>query len=322
MAFRVALLDDYQQVALSLTGFPGDVEAVAFADHVADPAQLVARLRGFDAVVCMRERTPVTAEILDALPDLRLVITTGLRNASIDVAAAHARGVTVCGARGGAARASTTEHTWALLLALARNVPAQDAAIRAGGWQLGLGTVLAGSTLGLLGLGNLGAAMVPVARALGLHVTAWSPNLTAARAAEVGVEAPDRTTFFRTADVLSVHLVLSGRSVGAVGAAELALMKPTALLVNTSRGPIVDEQALLDALHAGRLGGAALDVYETEPLPAGHPLRTSPRTVLAPHTGYVSRQSYAEYFADVTDDVAAFRAGTPVRVIDPPEGPQ
>ncbi|MEQ3550116.1 D-2-hydroxyacid dehydrogenase family protein [Pseudonocardia nematodicida] len=320
MPFRVALLDDYQDVALPLTAFGDDVEAVAFADHVADPARLVARLRGFDAVVCMRERTPITAGILDGLPDLRLVVTTGMRNASIDLAAAAARGVTVCGTGGAGGRASTTEHTWALLLALARNLPAQDAAVRAGGWQLGLGTVLAGSTLGLLGLGNLGAAMVPVARALGMHVTAWSPNLTSERAAEIGVEAPDRETFFRTADVLSVHLVLSPRSVGTIGAGEFSLMKPTALLVNTSRGPIVDEAALVMALHSGRIAGAALDVFDTEPLPADHPLRTAPRTVLAPHTGYVARQSYAEYFADVTDDVAAFRAGRPVRVLTSPEG--
>ncbi|MDN5920600.1 MAG: D-2-hydroxyacid dehydrogenase family protein [Pseudonocardia sp.] len=292
---------------------PSDVEAVAFADRVADPARLVARLHGFDAVVCMRERTPITAGILDGLPDLTLLITTGMRNASIDVVAARERGVTVCGTRAGAGRASTTEHTWALLLALARNVPAQDAAIRAGGWQRGLGTVLAGSTLGLVGLGNLGAAMVPVARALGMDVIAWSPNLTAQRAAEVGVEAPGRDAFFAGADVVSVHLVLSERSVGTIGAGELGLMKPSALLVNTSRGPIVDENALLTALREGWIGGAALDVYDTEPLPDEHPLRTAPRTVLAPHTGYVSRSSYREYYADVAEDIAAFRGGSPVR---------
>ncbi|MBW0106602.1 D-2-hydroxyacid dehydrogenase family protein [Pseudonocardia sp. KRD291] len=317
MPFRVAFLDDYQDVALSLSDLPADVEAVSFADHVADPARLTARLRGFDAVVCMRERTPITAQLLDGLPDLRLLITTGMRNASIDVAAARARGVTVCGTGGGAGRASTTEHTWALLLALARNLPAQDAAIRAGGWQRGLGTVLAGSTLGLVGLGNLGAAMVPVARALGMHVTAWSQNLTAERAAEVGVEAPGRDAFFAGADVFSVHLVLSQRSVATIGAAEFALMKPGALLVNTSRGPIVDEAALVDALYAGRIGGAALDVFDTEPLPPDHPLRTAPRTVLAPHTGYVSWSSYREYHADVAADVAAFRAGAPVRELGP-----
>lgn len=257
--FRVAFLDDYQDVALSLTDLPDGVDAVSFADHVADPARLTARLRGIDAVVCMRERTPITAQILDGLPDLQLLITTGMRNASIDVAAARARGISVCG-RSGAGRASTTEHTWALVLALARNLRAQDTAIRAGGWQRGLGTVLAGSTLGLIRLGNLGAAMVPVARALGMEVTAWSPNLTAQRAAEVGVEAPGRNAFFAGADVLSVHPVLSECSVATIGAREFAPMKPGALLVNTLRGAIADEAALLEALRgpdrrcrAGRL---------------------------------------------------------------------
>ena len=312
---RVAFLDDYQQVALGLCPLPDGAEAVAFADHVADPEALGARLAGFDAVVAMRERTPFPAEVLRRLPDLRLLVTTGMRNASIDVGAATAAGITVCGTGGTSGRASTTEHTWALLFALARRIPQQDAAIRAGGWQLGLGTVLAGKTLGLVGLGNLGAAMVPVAQALGMRVTAWSRNLTAERAAEIGVTALGHDEFFAGADVVSVHLVLSERSVGTVGAAELALMKPGALLVNTSRGPIVDERALLDALESGALGGAAIDVYDREPLPPEHPLRRAPNTVLAPHTGYVSRESYTEYFADVADDVRAFLAGAPVRVL-------
>jgi phosphoglycerate dehydrogenase-like enzyme len=314
-AFRVALLDDYQQVALALLDLPADVEPVAFGDHVDDEDQLVARLRDVDAIVCMRERTPITAALLARLPRLRLVVTAGMRNAAIDVAAAAARGVTVCGAV--SASTSTTEHTWALLLALARNVPAQDAAVRAGGWQLGLAHTLAGATLGLLGLGRLGAAMVPVARAFGMDVVAWSPNLTADRAAEVGVRAVAREELFETADVLSVHLVLSARSVGTVGAAEFARMKPTALLVNTSRGPIVDERALLDALREGRIAGAALDVFDREPLPADHPLRTAPRTVLTPHTGYVSARSYRDYFAAVGEIVAAFRRGEPVGVFHP-----
>ncbi|WP_219413102.1 D-2-hydroxyacid dehydrogenase family protein [Pseudonocardia nigra] len=316
-AFRLALLDDYQDVALDLLELPDGVAAVAFADHVADPARLVARLAGFDAVVCMRERTPITAEVLAGLPGLRLLITTGMRNDAIDVAAAQARGIPVCGTGAGTGRASTTEHTWALLLALARRIPAQDAAVRAGGWQLGLGTVLAGRTLGLVGLGNLGAAMVPVARALGMRVTAWSRNLTDARAAEVGVERLEHDAFFADADVVSVHLKLSARSVDTIAAPEFALMKPTALLVNTSRGPIVNEAALLDALRQHRIGGAALDVYDVEPLPLDHPLRRAPNTVLSPHTGYVSVESYREYFTDVAEDVRAFLAGSPVRVLEP-----
>ncbi|GAA1856181.1 D-2-hydroxyacid dehydrogenase family protein [Pseudonocardia ailaonensis] len=312
---RIAFLDDYQQVALGLCPLPAGVEAVAFADHLSDPGQLVARLAGFDAVVAMRERTPFPAAVLQRLPDLRLLITTGMRNASIDVPAAVAAGITVCGTDSSAGVSSTNEHTWALLLALARNIPAQDAAIRAGGWQLGLGTVLAGKTLGLVGLGRLGAAMVPVATALGMRITAWSRNLTDERAAEVGVTRLEHGEFFSTADVFSVHLVLSERSVGTVGAAELALMKPTALVVNTSRGPIVDERALLAALTEGRIGGAALDVYDREPLPLDHPLRRAPNTVLAPHTGYASRESYGGYFSDVADDVRAFLDGAPVRVL-------
>ncbi|MCF7550616.1 D-2-hydroxyacid dehydrogenase family protein [Pseudonocardia sp. WMMC193] len=314
-AFRVALLDDYQQVAVALLALPPDVEPVAFGDHVDDEDQLVARLRDVDAIVCMRERTPITAGLLARLPRLRLVVTAGMRNAAIDIAAAAARGVTVCGTT--STSTSTTEHTWALLLALARNVPAQDAAVRAGGWQLGLAHTLSGATLGLLGLGRLGAAMVPVARAFGMDVVAWSPNLTAERAAEVGVRAVGRDELFATADVLSVHLVLSPRSAGTVGAAELARMKPTALLVNTSRGPIVDERALVDALREGRIAGAALDVFDREPLPADHPLRTAPRTVLTPHTGYVSARSLRDYFTAVGEIVAAFRRGEPVGVLQP-----
>jgi phosphoglycerate dehydrogenase-like enzyme len=312
---RIAFLDDYQEVALGLCPLPAGVEAVAFADHVGDPELLVARLAGFDAVVAMRERTPFPADVLRRLPDLRLLVTTGMRNASIDVAAATAAGITVCGTGGASGLASTNEHTWALVFALARRIPQQDAAIRAGGWQLGLGTVLAGKTLGLVGLGKLGAAMVPVAQALGMRVVAWSTNLTEERAAEVGATRLDHDEFFAAADVFSVHLVLSERSVGTVGAAELALMKPTALLVNTSRGPIVDERALLAALHEGRIGGAALDVYDREPLPLDHPLRRAPNTVLAPHTGYVSQESYAEYFTEVAEDLRAFLAGDPVRVL-------
>ncbi|MCW0212148.1 MAG: D-2-hydroxyacid dehydrogenase family protein [Pseudonocardia sp.] len=313
---RLALLDDYQDVALDLLNLPSGVEAVSFTDHVADPDRLVTRLAGFDAVVCMRERTPITAAVLEGLPDLRLLVTTGMRNASIDVAAARARGITVCGTDNPAGSSSTNEHTWALLLALARNVPAQDAAVRAGGWQLGLGTVLAGKTLGLVGLGRLGAAMLPVARAFGMRVTAWSTNLTAERAAEVGVQALPHDEFFAGADVLSVHLVLSARSVDTVGAAEFALMKPGALLVNTSRGPIVNEGALLDALMSGRLAGAALDVFDTEPLPRDHPLRRAPNTVLSPHTGYVSAESYRGFHDDIAEDVRAFLDGSPVRELE------
>jgi phosphoglycerate dehydrogenase-like enzyme len=310
---RVAFLDDYQDVALDLSDLPPGVAAVSFSDHVADPARLATRLAGFDVIVCMRERTAITASLLRALPDLKLLITTGMANAAIDVPAARARGVTVCGTSAPLAYASTTEHTLGLMLALARRIPAQDAAVRAGGWQQGVATHLGGRTLGLVGLGNLGAAMVPLAVALGMNVIAWSENLTGDRAEAVGATLVSREELFRVADVISVHLVLSERSRSTVGTAELALMKPSALLINTSRGPIVDEAALIEALREGRIAGAALDVFDTEPLPAVHPLRYLPNTVLAPHTGYISDLAYQQWYREISEDIAAFIDGHPIR---------
>jgi phosphoglycerate dehydrogenase-like enzyme len=261
----------------------------------------------------MRERTPFPAELLDRLPRLRLLVTTGMANAAIDLPAAAARGVVVCGTAGGSAAAA--ELTWALVLALSRHVAADDRAVRAGRWQEHLGVELAGTTLGLLGLGRIGAVVARYARAFDMELLAWSENLTAERAAEHGARLVDRAGLFAGSDVVSVHLRLSERTRGLVGAEELRLLGPAGRLVNTSRGPIVDESALLAALSAGTIAGAALDVYDTEPLPADHPLRSAPRTLLTPHVGYVSRQSYAAMYGQAVEDVVAWLDGDPVRVL-------
>ncbi|WP_026453983.1 D-2-hydroxyacid dehydrogenase family protein [Saccharomonospora iraqiensis] len=314
---RIAILDDYQDVARELADWDslGAEEVAVFTDHVADPDALVRRLAGFDVVVAMRERTPFDAALLARLPDLRLLVTTGARNAAIDVAAAARHGIVVCGT--GYLPHPTVELTWALILAAQRHLPTEVAAMRAGGWQSTLGTGLRGGTLGLLGLGRLGSRVARVGQAFGMRTIAWSRNLTAERAAEHDVTAVSRKTLLAEADVLSVHLVLSERTRGLIGAAELAAMKDTALLVNTSRGAIVDEDALVAALRRGEIGGAALDVYDHEPLPADHPLRSLPNALLTPHIGFVTRDVYEVFYRDAVEDIAAFRAGTPTRVLTP-----
>jgi phosphoglycerate dehydrogenase-like enzyme len=314
---RVAVLDDYQDVALRFG--PWDrlgaaVEVTTFHGHLADDDAIVARLAPFDAVVAMRERTPFPRARLERLPALRLLVTTGMRNASIDVDAARDLGVVVCGTRG-AAGPSTTELTWALILAVTRHVCAEDAAMRAGGWQHTIGPELSGRTLGVIGLGRQGSAVAAIGRAFGMEVIAWSQNLTPERAAEAGATRVEKEQLFRRADVVTVHVVLSGRTRGLVGAAELAAMRPTAYLVNTSRGPIVDETALLAALRDGTIAGAALDVFDTEPLPPDHPLRSAPNTVVTPHIGYVATGAYATFYADAVEDVAAYLDGVPVRLL-------
>jgi phosphoglycerate dehydrogenase-like enzyme len=313
---RIAVLDDYQSAAAGFADWslvPGPVDVVEFADHLADEDALADRLTPFEVVVAMRERTPFPRTLLERLPHLRLLVTTGRRNASIDVAAAAERGITVCGT--GSHAAGPVELTWALILAVARQVPLEDASVRAGGWQETVGTDLAGATLGVLGLGRLGERVARIGQAFDMDVVAWSQNLTGQRAAEVGVRLVDRDELFATADVLTVHLVLSDRTRGLVGRDELERMKPSAILVNTSRGPIVDEAALLDALSGSRIAGAGLDVFDTEPLAPDHPLRSAPRTVLTPHLGYVTEKTYEIFFREAVEDVAAFLAGSPIRVL-------
>ena len=313
---QLAVLDDYQQVAGRMVDWAAalpDASPTFFSDHLVDEDAVAARLAGFDAVVAMRERTPFPRSLLARLPRLRLLVTTGMRNAAIDMAAAAERGITVCGTAGSGT--STGELTWGLILALARHVPAEDAGVRAGGWQRTVGTDLAGATLGVLGLGNIGRRVAAVGLAFGMDVIAWSQNLTAEAAAAAGARRVEREALFREADVLTIHLVLSDRTRGLVGPAELALMKPTAYLVNTSRGPIVDEAALAEHLRTGRIAGAGLDVYSVEPLPAGDALRTLPNTVLTPHLGYVTERTYRTFYREAAEDVAAFLAGHPVRVL-------
>jgi phosphoglycerate dehydrogenase-like enzyme len=319
---RVAVLDDYQRRAHGYADWRslGDRVEVEFFSEPMTQDELPGRLSGFDVLVLMRERTRFGRDVLSQLPGVRLVITTGMRNASLDVDYLRERGVTVCGTEGtGAARPqgvpSTAEVAWALILAVAKRVAIEDRAIRSGRWQLDLPTTLAGATLGLAGLGTLGAAMVGPARAFGMDVIAWSQNLTQERADEVGVRRVSQADPLAGADFLSIHLVLSERTRGLFGATELVQMKPTAALINTSRGPIVDEPALVGALRAGVIAAAGLDVYSEEPLPTGHPLTTLPNVVLLPHLGYVSEAGLRHMYGQVVQDIAAFEEGAPIRTI-------
>jgi phosphoglycerate dehydrogenase-like enzyme len=313
---RIVLLDDYQGIALDYGGWdrvPDEWEKVALCQHIADPDELVEALAGAEIVLAMRERTQFPASTLDRLPDLKLLITTGMGNVAIDIPAAQRNGVVVCGTGGHGP--ATAELAWALILGLARKIPAEDANMRQGGWQTTIGTDIAGTTLGLVGLGNLGKQMVPVAKAFGMDVVAWSTNLDPEEARAAGAEPVTKDELFERSDFVSVHYKLSDRSRGLIGAADLALMKASAFLVNTSRGPIVDTNALLDALDAGTIAGAGIDVYDTEPLPGDHALRSASRTIITPHLGYVTEDTYMVFFNDAVEDVLAYLAGDPVRVL-------
>ena len=310
---RVAVLDDYQHVAARFADWTTLEAEVVFFDRHIDPVDLPAALTGFDVVVAMRERTPFPASVLERLPDLRLLITTGRRNASIDLKATATLGITVCAT--GYLSTPAAEHTWALMLAAARRLPTEFASVTTGGWQETVGMGLAGRTLGLAGLGRLGTAVAKVGLAFGMEVIAWSQHLTAEKAEAVGVTAVPKEELLARSDILSIHLVLSNRSRGLFGAPELAQMKPSAILVNTARGPIVDEVALLEALRRNDIRGAALDVFDVEPLPLDHPFRTMPNVVMTPHLGYVVDDQYRIFYADAVEDIARFAAGSPIRVI-------
>ena len=315
----ITVLDDYQSVALTSADWSA-VQAAhtveVITEHIADRTELVRRLAHSDIVVAMRERTPFRADLLEALPALQLLVTTGMANASIDLAAAAGHGITVCGT-GGSGNAMP-ELTIGMMIALTRNFAQEDAAVRAGGWQHTIGPGLAGSRLGIVGLGRLGVPVANLAQALGMEVVAWSPNLTQERADPHGVRAVDKHELFATADVITIHMPLSDASRGLIGAAELALMKPSAYLINTSRGPIVDEAAMLDVLRRRSIAGAGLDVYDVEPLPADHPLRSMPNTLLLPHIGYVTSDNYRTFYRHAVEDILAFGAGTPIRVLAKP----
>jgi phosphoglycerate dehydrogenase-like enzyme len=304
---RIAVLDDYQNVALKIADWsPLDARAdiTVFNDHLAERDALLERLRPFDVVCAMRERTPFPRDIIEQLPNLKLIASTGAANASIDLDAAAERGVEV--RHTGYSSAPTIEFTWTLILAMMRHLPAEHRSLRDGGWQTALGSELAGKTLGLLGLGRVGSAVGVIGRAFRMNVIAWSQNLTDERAQEKGVTRVDKDTLFRDSDVLSVHVRLSDRTHHLVGAAELAQMKATSRLVNTSRGPIVDDEALIEALDAGRLAGAAIDVFDEEPLPAHDILRTHPKVLATPHIGYVSEELYRTFYGDTVRNIVAW----------------
>jgi phosphoglycerate dehydrogenase-like enzyme len=290
------------------------LEIEVFRDTLNDRDALVQRLLPFDAILGMRERTPFPAALLERLPNLKLLISTGERNRGFDVAAAQARGITVCGTP--SVGAPTVDITWGLILNLLRDIPAQQESLRAGRWQTSVGTAAGGLTLGVVGLGKLGSAVAKVGAAFGMKVIAWSQNLTAEKAAAAGAELVTKEELFARADVVTLHLILSDRSRGVVGAAEIARMKKGAILVNTSRGPLIDQAPLLAALHEGRIR-AGLDVYEQEPLPANHPLLAAPGTLLTPHLGYVSTQNYAAYFQGAVEAIEAYLAGKPIREMAP-----
>lgn len=316
MPLSVAILDDYQSVARDLADWsrlpPGSALTV-FDQPFADLESAAAALAPFDVLVIMRERTPFPAALIDRLPALKLLVTTGARNNAIDLNACAARGIPVSGT--GMVGTPTAELTWGLILALAKRITVEERALRAGQWQTGLTDGLAGRRLGLVGLGKLGTQVARVGQAFGMEVAAWSPNLTDERAAAAGVARLDKAELFASSDVVSVHLVLSERTQGVVGAAEFAAMKPTGLFVNTSRAGLVDEAALMAALREGRIGGAGIDVFPVEPLPADSPWRDLPNTVLTPHLGYVTRQNYAVFYRDALDDILAWQAGAPVRLL-------
>jgi phosphoglycerate dehydrogenase-like enzyme len=319
---RVAVLDDYQRGAVGYADWNSlgsDVQVEFFHEPI-DADALASRLTEFEVLVLMRERTRFPRDVLSRLPNLRFLITTGMRNASVDADYLRERGIVYSGTQGTSeARAegvpSTAEVAWALIMAVSKRVTIEDRSLRDGRWQLGLPHNLAGATLGLAGLGNLGAAMVGPARAFGMTPIAWSEHLTHERAAEAGAARVSKERLLADADVLSIHLVLSERTRGLFGAAELAQMKPSAALVNTSRGPIVDEAALIAALRDGTIASAGLDVFDQEPLPAGHPLTELPNAVLLPHLGYVSEPAFRHMYGQVVQDIAAFRDGSPIRTL-------
>lgn len=316
---KIAVLDDYQGVAQDMADWggqlPKDCELSFFQDHISNEDELVARLKEFQVVMGMRERTPFPRSVLERLPELRLLITTGARNAVFDESAATELGIAICGTQG--AGEGPTELTWGLIIGMLRHIPEEDQRTRQGKWGTEIGVGLQGKTLGLLGLGHIGSLMARVAIAFDMKVIAWSQNLTSERAAEYGASYVDKDTLFRDSDIVSVHVRLSDRTKGLVGTRELALMKPTSYLVNISRGPIVDEAALIDALQRRAIAGAALDTFDVEPLPEDHPFLKLPNTIIAPHNGYVTQECYEVFYGGVLEDIRAFASGESIRVVNP-----
>lgn len=318
MTAQIAVIDDWQNVAREVVDWSvldGIGEVTFVHDYPADRDTLAERLQRFDVICVMRERTRFDEELLRRLPNLKLVLTGGMRNAALDLKAAATLGIQVCGTE--SYKHAAPELTWALVMALSRNLVPEVNALRAGLWQQGLGGDLHGKTLAILGLGSIGTRVAQFGQVFGMRVIAWSENLTAERAATAGVTYVSKQALFEQADILSIHLVLSERSRGLVDAQALGWMKPGALLVNTARGPIVDEAALIDALRHKRLAGAALDVFAEEPLPPEHPFRTLANVLATPHVGYVSRQNYQQFYGQMIEDLQAWAAGKPIRVLTP-----
>jgi phosphoglycerate dehydrogenase-like enzyme len=317
MAVRCAILDDYQNVVLKVADWSkvkGDLDIKVFNEHLGGPDKVIAALKGFQIVVAMRERTGFPKQVIDALPDLKLLITTGMRNASIDTEAAKARGVTVCGTPNFGN--PTSGITIGLMLELTRHIGYENARLHAGAtWQTTIGPDLEGLTLGVLGLGRLGTHTANIAKAFGMKVIAWSQNLTPEKCAAAGVGYVSKDELFRQSDFITIHIVLSPRSRGLVGAKELGLMKPSAFIINTSRGPLIDEPALIVALREKKIAGAGLDVFDAEPLPLDHPFRKMDNVVITPHLGYVTEQNYRHYFTGAVEDIRGFLDGKPVRLL-------
>jgi len=315
---KLAILDDYVNAALSMADWkslPENIEVSVFDQHLGhDEDVVIDALVSFDILVCMRERTPLPASVLDRLPNLKLIVTTGMRNLAIDTELAKARGIPVCGT--GMTSYAAAEHSWALVMGLAKNIASEDRSMKSGGWHLDYATPLNGRTLGLIGLGKLGSQVARYGQAFEMNVIAWSENLTDERALECGAKRVDRDSLLRDSDFIVIHQVLSDRTRGLIGADELALMKPTAYLVNTSRGPIVQERPLIEALQGNRIAGAGIDVYDVEPLPADHDYRKLDNALLTGHTGYVVEDGLAKAYGDALEDVQAWLAGKTLRVIN------
>jgi phosphoglycerate dehydrogenase-like enzyme len=315
---RLAILDDYEKVALKLADWGSlgyDIKIDVFHDNIKEEGALVERLLPYDILIIMRERTPFPRRLIEKLSSLKLLVTTGARNLGIDLAACEEKGIVVCGT--GSSSGAAAELAWALILSTLRRIPQLDRATRAGRWGNGIGSGLSGKVLGVVGLGKLGTQVARVGLAFGMKVIAWSQNLTEERAAEAGAARVEKEELFSVADIVTVHLVLSDRTRGIIGPPELGLMKPTAYIVNTSRGPIIDEKALIKVLQKDRIAGAGLDVFETEPLPANHPFLSLTNTVITPHVGYVIREGFKIYFEHALEDVAAWLAGGPIRTLTP-----
>lgn len=311
---RVVVLDDYQGVAASCADWTGlDCDVTFIEQHLGSAADVIGALDEAEVVVAMRERTTFDASVLDRLPGLRLLVTTGMRNASIDLAAAARNEIAVCGTR--SPGHATAELAFAFVQLLARGLTAEIESVETGGWQVGLGRDLRGATLGVVGLGRLGSQVAQLGQAFGMDVLSWSENLDAARAEELGVRAVPRAELFENADFISVHLRLSERTRRLIGADEFAMMKSDAFLINTSRGAIVDQDALLAAVRSGSIGGAGIDVFDQEPLRPDHPFRRERRILATPHIGYVTRETYEVFYSDVVEDIAAWIAGSPIRVL-------